>query len=485
MKKISNKIFLLMILILLTSCTNTQNEERNFQYQLSYDQTYYIITDLGTYNNPEVIIPATYKGLPVKEIGEEAFGQYGHITSVVLGENITIIRKKAFYYCRGLTEIYIPETVMLIENNAFDRCYNLTINCQAEKRPTYFESNWNGHASVVWGYLIEIPELDPESARVKALLEEKYKLIDEIQKGSYSLTCVTQYDESTSKTVIEKKFNDDYFIGSYDDDESIYSNQTYYHKIDYNTYALYDVYESYDINNNIINAYQCTNIYYNFPYYPQDYNFLKMFSPLAVYKEIDNKIVVEDRLARIDSEYGDSFGNIKYVFDSEIIIFTFDFFENGYTVTATTSNEYEIVEVKFEKINEIEELNFDEDLEHGTEIDPLCLKQYLRFDELYRVPNIIFDARKDRYFKIKLTPGYYCVTNTEFEIQDKDFNVIDFEYEVPARVDVTIAGRSTGFLVTEEMDVYFVIPKEYVKYLDYVAFIVNKYNEIPEVSDDI
>ena len=70
-------------------------------YTLSEDGTYYIVSGIGTYKSSEVIIPETYNGLPVKEIGASAFANKS-ITSITIPESITKIGKKAFYNCTRL-----------------------------------------------------------------------------------------------------------------------------------------------------------------------------------------------------------------------------------------------------------------------------------------------------------------------------------------------------------------------------------------------
>ncbi len=47
------------------------------------------------------------------------------ITSVVIGEGITVIGMKAFYNCRNLETVTLPESLKRIEDNAFLDCYSL------------------------------------------------------------------------------------------------------------------------------------------------------------------------------------------------------------------------------------------------------------------------------------------------------------------------------------------------------------------------
>ncbi len=75
-------------------------------YSLSEDKTYYIVNGLNK-EAEDVVIPATYKDLPVKEIAQSAFGE--GIKSVTIPESITRIGKNAFLYCMDLETVYIKD----------------------------------------------------------------------------------------------------------------------------------------------------------------------------------------------------------------------------------------------------------------------------------------------------------------------------------------------------------------------------------------
>lgn len=73
----------------------------------------------------EVSIGYTPKGLPVKEIGKEAF-QNSEITSVTVCDIVTEIKTYAFKGCASLTEIRLSDSVKRIEQGAFENCISLT-----------------------------------------------------------------------------------------------------------------------------------------------------------------------------------------------------------------------------------------------------------------------------------------------------------------------------------------------------------------------
>ena len=158
------------------------------EYTLSSDGSYYILTSAGTSASGAVVIPSTYAGLPVKEIGRlaftesaissvvipdsvvsiahGAFSQCKSLTSVTLGNGVTEIGMMAFLGCEalkeisipssvttignaafsstGLTEFRIPETVSKVGSNAFAFCDSLTdIYCDAASKPADWSEVWS------------------------------------------------------------------------------------------------------------------------------------------------------------------------------------------------------------------------------------------------------------------------------------------------------------------------------------------------------
>lgn len=65
-------------------------------------------------------IPAEIEGLPVIEIGGEAFGWFRSLTSVKIPDSVTCINMGAFAGCSSLTSIILPDSVMFIGEEAFN-----------------------------------------------------------------------------------------------------------------------------------------------------------------------------------------------------------------------------------------------------------------------------------------------------------------------------------------------------------------------------
>jgi hypothetical protein len=74
----------------------------------------------------DVVIPNEIEGLPVTRIDVEVFAWKHNLTSVIIGDNVRIIRNRAFVSCRGLISVTIPDSVQHIGQQAFASCYSLS-----------------------------------------------------------------------------------------------------------------------------------------------------------------------------------------------------------------------------------------------------------------------------------------------------------------------------------------------------------------------
>jgi len=87
--------------------------------------TEYQVINGGTPPN-QVVIPATYNGLPITRIKKNAFKNCTNITSVTIGSNINTIGESAFSDCTNLTSIILPSGITSIYGYAFWNCTKLT-----------------------------------------------------------------------------------------------------------------------------------------------------------------------------------------------------------------------------------------------------------------------------------------------------------------------------------------------------------------------
>lgn len=120
-----------------------------FTYTLLEDGTWSVSAGTWGWDIPrDVVIPSTFKGIPVTRIadsafdlcdmtsltipdsvtsiGEGAFKSCRYLTNVSLPNSITSIGKETFRYCRALRNINIPNSVTSIGEYAFYECECLT-----------------------------------------------------------------------------------------------------------------------------------------------------------------------------------------------------------------------------------------------------------------------------------------------------------------------------------------------------------------------
>ncbi len=87
----------------------------------------------------------------VTSIGEYAFSDCSNLTSISIPSSVTSIGVGAFSYCNNLTSINIPSSVISIGRDAFYGCSSLTIYCEAQSKPSGWDSSWNSsNRPVVW-----------------------------------------------------------------------------------------------------------------------------------------------------------------------------------------------------------------------------------------------------------------------------------------------------------------------------------------------
>ena len=96
------------------------------EYELSADETYYIVTGKGSCNDTDIVIPSVYEDKPVKGIGDYALCECPGITSVTIPDSVISIGEAAFGGCPEITSIIIPDSVISIGELAFALCPKLT-----------------------------------------------------------------------------------------------------------------------------------------------------------------------------------------------------------------------------------------------------------------------------------------------------------------------------------------------------------------------
>jgi hypothetical protein len=104
--------------------SGTANKQADFTFQLTADGKGVIITGLS--GNPKTVnIPSKFEGVPVVEIGYNAFQLRPGLSSITIPNTVTKISSGAFRGT-GITKIVIPDSVTEFEWQLFSGCKMLT-----------------------------------------------------------------------------------------------------------------------------------------------------------------------------------------------------------------------------------------------------------------------------------------------------------------------------------------------------------------------
>lgn len=101
MKKIIAFILSIFCFSFLSGCGASPTLDK-LKFEISPDETYYIVSAANTEISGEVVIPSTYKGLPVKSIANLAFSECLSLTSISIPDSVTYIGMGAFNMCDSL-----------------------------------------------------------------------------------------------------------------------------------------------------------------------------------------------------------------------------------------------------------------------------------------------------------------------------------------------------------------------------------------------
>jgi hypothetical protein len=136
-------------------------------YELINDGAAYRVRK-GTVSSGAVIIPADYDGLPVTEIGNDAF-DWMSLTSVTIPTSVTTIGEYAFYNT-SLTSITIPASVTSIGEGAFYGWNSSQINILGHASQTAADVawgvNWRNNCNAVINYNTSLPDVDIDNITV-------------------------------------------------------------------------------------------------------------------------------------------------------------------------------------------------------------------------------------------------------------------------------------------------------------------------------
>lgn len=105
------------------ACGYVCDYTRGLEYEKIAEKEEYRVKGEGDFDGGELIVPATYKGLPVTEVGRFAFSDL-NAQKIVLPESVQRVGYQAFSYCAA-KEIVLPQTMQFLGDAAFYFCSNL------------------------------------------------------------------------------------------------------------------------------------------------------------------------------------------------------------------------------------------------------------------------------------------------------------------------------------------------------------------------
>lgn len=95
-----------------------------------YSDMYHAKRDKQDSIGENIVIPSSYRGVPVTAIADNGFNVYSSISSkiksIIIPDTIKKIGSSAFANCDNLTSVTIPDNVTSIGNSAFASCKGLT-----------------------------------------------------------------------------------------------------------------------------------------------------------------------------------------------------------------------------------------------------------------------------------------------------------------------------------------------------------------------
>lgn len=127
-------------------CGTASNYTRGLDFSYTEGSTEYSVWVSGDNtlkNETDIVIPCSYKGLPVTTISSYAFNLCLNLTNVILPDSITNIEDKAFASCKKLKNMTFGKNVASLGENIFESCYELE-SIEVDENNASFSSDEEG-----------------------------------------------------------------------------------------------------------------------------------------------------------------------------------------------------------------------------------------------------------------------------------------------------------------------------------------------------
>ena len=119
-------MFLCCIATSFAQFSGSVNDSQGVKYTANNDESTCYVSGHESNFSGTIVIPESYEGRRVTNIGYEAFRGCSSLTSITIPNSVTNIGSSAFYGCSGLTSVTIPNSVTSIGDRAFEGCSGLT-----------------------------------------------------------------------------------------------------------------------------------------------------------------------------------------------------------------------------------------------------------------------------------------------------------------------------------------------------------------------
>ena len=98
-----------------------QDKDTGLTFRFSTDYKTAEISGLGKAEG-DIVLPDTYRGVPVTRIGDRAFASKSRLTGIVMSDNIVSVGASAFYNCTFLKNVTFSKNLKTIGERAFQSC---------------------------------------------------------------------------------------------------------------------------------------------------------------------------------------------------------------------------------------------------------------------------------------------------------------------------------------------------------------------------